>query len=211
MATKGDKLKALRKYLGLNQTQFGEKIGLAKSSIASFENNINPLPTYVVILIEKIFNVKTNYFTDENIQLNDIARDIATNSLVDIEIFNDVNCFIDGGKSFHTLVPYDFLNAIWLNIENKNWQVVNFYGSLLFFDENKHILTNNNSQILVANHDLVFTGVYDYDNDVVKLKNEPFFDKQKLGDWDFWAVFRFKLKTEILRLDEITRKKKSLF
>lgn len=56
-----DRIKELRKALGLNQTDFGSKIGVKQAAIAAYEGGIrNPLDT-VVLSICKEFNVSEEW------------------------------------------------------------------------------------------------------------------------------------------------------
>lgn len=51
MDTIQDRLKALRATLGLNQADFGEKIGLGKTAISKFEVGTNRISESIVLLI----------------------------------------------------------------------------------------------------------------------------------------------------------------
>ena len=77
--------------------------------------------------------------------------------------------------------------------------------SILVFDDEQKILNSDDCQVLVANHDLVFTGVYDYKKGVVKIKDQAFFDNIKIDKWDFWAVYKYKIKSDILKLSDLKR------
>lgn len=52
-----ERIKELRKFLGLNQTEFGNRIGVRQSSIASYENGIRVPLDAVIISICREFHV----------------------------------------------------------------------------------------------------------------------------------------------------------
>lgn len=56
-----DRIKLLRKILGLTQEKFGEKIGLKKNSISQIENGINSLTEQLLISICREFNVREEW------------------------------------------------------------------------------------------------------------------------------------------------------
>lgn len=56
-----DRIKALRKQLGLNQTEFGQKIGIKQTTVAGYETGAkNPMDS-VIISICREFNVSENW------------------------------------------------------------------------------------------------------------------------------------------------------
>lgn len=52
-----ERLLELRKSLGLNQSQFGEKLNLAQSSITALEKGARPLTSRTIADICRVFNV----------------------------------------------------------------------------------------------------------------------------------------------------------
>ncbi|MGP1528191.1 MAG: helix-turn-helix domain-containing protein [Campylobacter sp.] len=58
----GDKLRKLRNAYGLAQSEFGDKIGISRVRINSYENNITPLPTQVMWKIVEATGIGTEYF-----------------------------------------------------------------------------------------------------------------------------------------------------
>ena len=57
----GDRLKTLRRKENLTQAELSQKLGLTKSVISAYENNLR-LPSYdVLISISRIFKVSTDY------------------------------------------------------------------------------------------------------------------------------------------------------
>lgn len=56
-----DRIKLLRKKLGLTQEKFGEKIGLKKNSISQIENGVNSLTEQLLLSICREFNVNEEW------------------------------------------------------------------------------------------------------------------------------------------------------
>ena len=56
-----DRIKLLRKKLGLTQEKFGEKIGLKKNSISQIENGVNSLTEQLLLSICREFNVSEEW------------------------------------------------------------------------------------------------------------------------------------------------------
>ena len=103
-------------------------------------------------------------------------------------------------------LPYDFFTFLFPFAPNKKYYMARWSSdSILVFDDEQKILNSDDCQVLVANHDLVFTGVYDYKKGVVKIKDQAFFDNIKIDKWDFWAVYKYKIKSDILKLSDLKR------
>lgn len=69
-----NRIKELRKHLGLNQTEFGAKIGVKQTTIAGYENGRAPLDT-VISSICREFNVNENWLrTGEGAMLRERSR-----------------------------------------------------------------------------------------------------------------------------------------
>ena len=62
--TQGERVKQVRKELGLSLEKFGEKIGLRKSSLSQIENGINNLTDQTIRGICREYNVSYDYLTD---------------------------------------------------------------------------------------------------------------------------------------------------
>lgn len=128
----GSKLRKLRNAYGLTQSEFGDKIGISRVRINSYENNITPLPTQVKYKIAEATGIKAEYFdTDidiataiskygigsENGQLQ-----IKTNTETICTIYDDIYDFAKGEcsidpylqkvqiltKLFNLSKPYDY-------------------------------------------------------------------------------------------------------
>ena len=59
--SKGERVRTLRKALGLNMEKFGERIGMAKTSISSIENGYSELTRRVAVAICREYNVSENW------------------------------------------------------------------------------------------------------------------------------------------------------
>lgn len=56
-----NRIRELRKELGLNQTDFGERIGIKQTTVAGYENGIRQPMDAVISSICKEFNVNENW------------------------------------------------------------------------------------------------------------------------------------------------------
>lgn len=56
-----NRIKQLRKDLGLTQEKFGEKLGLKKNSISQIENGINSLTEQLLLSVCREFNVSEKW------------------------------------------------------------------------------------------------------------------------------------------------------
>ena len=119
---------------------------------------------------------------------------------------NDLESFTEYVNVSISTLPYDFFTFLFPFAPNKKYYMARWRGdSILVFDDEQKILNSDDCQVLVANHDLVFTGVYDYKKGVVKIKDQAFFDNIKIDKWDFWAVYKYKIKSDILKLSDLKR------
>jgi transcriptional regulator with XRE-family HTH domain len=67
--TQGERVKEIRKALGLTLDQFGEKIGIKKSALSKIENGLNSLSDTLSISICREFNVSPEYLSGESDQM----------------------------------------------------------------------------------------------------------------------------------------------
>lgn len=56
-----DRIKEVRKKSGLNQTDFGNKLGLAQTTIAGYENGSRTVPASAILSICREFNVSETW------------------------------------------------------------------------------------------------------------------------------------------------------
>ena len=62
--TPNDRVKILRKELGLSQKSFGEKLGIKVSSVSTIENGVNKLTEMMAKAICRTFNVDYFWLTE---------------------------------------------------------------------------------------------------------------------------------------------------
>lgn len=67
--TQGERVKEIRKALGLTLDQFGEKIGVKKSALSKIENGLNSLSETLSISICREFNVSPEYLSGDSDQM----------------------------------------------------------------------------------------------------------------------------------------------
>lgn len=67
--TQGERVKEIRKALGLTLDQFGEKIGVKKSALSKIENGLNSLSETLSISICREFNVSPEYLSGDSDQI----------------------------------------------------------------------------------------------------------------------------------------------
>ncbi len=71
-----ERIRTLRKHLGLNQTEFGEKIGIKQGSIASYESGARTPLDAVINSICREFNVSETWLrTGEGEMFVQMSRD----------------------------------------------------------------------------------------------------------------------------------------
>lgn len=81
----GERIKELRKKLGLNQTEFGAKIGLKQGTIAGYENCVRTPLEAVINSICREFNVNETWLrTGEGDMFNedDTGVDLVTRAMM---------------------------------------------------------------------------------------------------------------------------------
>lgn len=57
----GERIRAVRKQIGLNQTEFGKKIGLQQSSLGQIEIGVRTATDRTIFLISEKYNVNENW------------------------------------------------------------------------------------------------------------------------------------------------------
>lgn len=64
--TVGEKIKALRKSMGLNQTELGQRVGVQKNAVSKWEcGRVEDIPTSTIKAIANLFNVPASYLIDD--------------------------------------------------------------------------------------------------------------------------------------------------
>lgn len=75
--TQGERIREIRKALGLTLEKFGEKLGVKKNSISQLENGINTLTDQMARSICREYNVSYDYLIDgEGEMFDDLPQTI---------------------------------------------------------------------------------------------------------------------------------------
>lgn len=81
----GERIKSLRKKLGLTQSQLGEKLGVHANTISMYEKGNRNIPTKTLKILSEIFNVSIDFLLNgEEKQNNEISL-----SSLDEELLED--------------------------------------------------------------------------------------------------------------------------
>ena len=62
--TQGERVKEVRKALGLTLEKFGEKVGVTKQTVSRIENGVNNITEQMIISICRTYNVSYDYLVD---------------------------------------------------------------------------------------------------------------------------------------------------
>lgn len=110
---KGQRIKSLRKKLGLTQQEFANKLNISRSNIGNIENGIIKLSERNIKDICKIYNVNENWLkTGEGSMFSTLEEDKELLNFV-INILADKNDFVK--ETFLTLARLD--ESDWKTIE----------------------------------------------------------------------------------------------
>ena len=72
----GERIKELRKFLGLTQQEFSEKIGVKRNTVAQYEMGRNPPIDTVITLICREYNVNETWLrTGEGEMFREVTKD----------------------------------------------------------------------------------------------------------------------------------------
>ena len=65
--TVGEKIKTLRKSLGLTQTELGQRVGVQKNAVSKWEcGRVEDIPTSTIKLLANLFGVPASYLIDDD-------------------------------------------------------------------------------------------------------------------------------------------------
>lgn len=63
----GDKIKSLRKSMGLTQTELGQRVGVKKNAVSKWEcGRVEDIPTSTIKELAKLFSVPPSYLIDDS-------------------------------------------------------------------------------------------------------------------------------------------------
>lgn len=65
--TVGEKIKSLRKSIGLTQTELGQRVGVQKNAVSKWEcGRVEDIPTSTIKLLANLFGVPASYLIDDD-------------------------------------------------------------------------------------------------------------------------------------------------
>lgn len=71
-----DRIKAFRKELKLNQTEFAQKLGILQRTYSNYENGNSPIPYHLLVSISAIYGVSETWLASgEGPMRNDVTTD----------------------------------------------------------------------------------------------------------------------------------------
>ncbi|MCR2056413.1 helix-turn-helix domain-containing protein [Campylobacter helveticus] len=202
MKSIGEKLKNIRNAYGLTQREFGEKIGITKGSINSYENNVNPLTQSAKWKILQATGIGFDYFdtdmsldeafikygidTSKKLELNEMEESICS-------IYNGIENFIDNKCEQNPLnIKSWFLSSLFEKIGNFNLCFIKVkHNELEPYAKNNEILAlvrdnnpKNGDKILIDFKDNILVVRYFKEFDEILL--QTFSDKEmKFKESDF--------------------------
>lgn len=85
----GDKIKSLRKAMGLTQTELGDRVGVKKNAVSKWEcGRVEDIPTSTIKALANLFDVPPSYLIDdENAEPASSAPDVLDE--VDIAFYGE--------------------------------------------------------------------------------------------------------------------------
>lgn len=218
--TAGEKLRDLRNAFGLSQAQFGDRIGITRGSIASYENNINPLNKSAKYKILQATGIGDEYF-DTDMQLLEAFRkynidpaNLKLKSLTDtiIAFRNSVKDFANNTqtpKFLNTKIEYlkfiaecENAECVFIKVVGKEAQPLANNGDILIVsqDENPE---NTNWIIAKIGDDTLIKQYLLTGNDEISLKSSSD-DNYKFSKSEFekevkvLGIIKSKISVEIL-------------
>ena len=105
MNSKNDRLRIVRKSLGMTQTEFGEKIGIGTSGISKIEVGLNSLTDSLCFLICRTFNVRREWLETGEGEMFEPAA--VTSDYIDriVKEYNQGGVFRDFLETYMYLSP----------------------------------------------------------------------------------------------------------
>lgn len=107
--TQGERVKEIRKALGLTLDKFGEKLGVKKQTVSRIENGINNVTEQMILSICREYNVNYDYLTYGD---GEMFEDLPETILDELCIEYDLD---DGDRdilNFYLGLPADARDAI---------------------------------------------------------------------------------------------------
>ena len=60
------KLRIIRQFANMTQTEFGETLGISKATVSNLEVEKVPIPPYIVILLKLLYNIDPEWLMDDS-------------------------------------------------------------------------------------------------------------------------------------------------
>ena len=86
--TQGERIKEIRKALGLTLDKFGEKLGVKKQTVSRIENGINNVTEQMILSICREYKVNYDYFVDGD---GDMFEDLPETTLDELCLEYDLD------------------------------------------------------------------------------------------------------------------------
>ena len=87
--TQGERVKEIRKALGLTLDKFGEKVGVKKQTVSRIENGVNNVTDQMVLSICREFNVNYDYLMNgEGEMFDDLPQTVLDELCVQYNLDN---------------------------------------------------------------------------------------------------------------------------
>lgn len=100
--TQGERVKEIRKSLGLTLDKFGEKVGVKKQTISRIENGVNNVTDQMVLSICREFNVNYDYImSGEGEMFSNLPQTVLD------ELFSQYDCDSDDRKMIQEYLALD--------------------------------------------------------------------------------------------------------
>lgn len=209
---KGKKIKELRLELGLTQTEFGEKIGLSKPSVAGYEKSQEPT-IKVLKRIEKIFDLNPNYFNSNMLASNALPK--KQRDKIRVLLFNNFSDFEKRTNAMSVNYDYELLKLF--GVENKSYLGLQTIASLLLFDETEDDISAGDF-VVYRIGEVVNLGVYGIKKELIRYDSlEKDFGESddtlgigdKAGNFeavDYFKKVRYRILIQENELDLIDNK-----
>lgn len=107
--TQGERVKEIRKALGLTLDKFGEKLGVKKQTVSRIENGINNVTEQMILSICREYNVNYDYLTyGDGEMFEDLPETILDELCIEYDLDDDDRDILN----FYLGLPVDARDAI---------------------------------------------------------------------------------------------------
>ena len=75
--TVGEKIKTLRKSMGLTQTELGQRVGVQKNAVSKWEcGRVEDIPTSTIKALANLFGVSASYLIDDDTVISKAKEEV---------------------------------------------------------------------------------------------------------------------------------------